>query len=170
MFSIEAQGADAPSSVVSRVNAALFKRGIESRFATLFYGVVGVDGTLMYCNAGHNPPMVISGGKTLRLEDGGPVVGLLPGVRYSQGEVKLSAGDRIVIFSDGVSEAMDASNDEFGDERLLGAIEAAQHADGEIDAPRLVEEVIAAVRVFTAGAPQSDDITAMVVRYRGSAG
>jgi hypothetical protein len=60
MFSIEGQGADAPSLVVSRINGALFRRGIESRFATLFFGVVTTDGTLRYCNAGHNPPFVIS--------------------------------------------------------------------------------------------------------------
>ncbi len=167
MFSIEAQGADAPALVVSRVNGALFRRGIESRFATLFFGIVSTDGTLRYCNAGHNPPFVISGDTALRLEEGGPVVGLLPGVPYGQGQVQLTAGDRIVIFSDGVSEAMNGAGDEFGDERLLAAIRAAHATDDEIDAPRLVDDVIAAVRVFTAGAAQSDDITAMVVRYRG---
>ncbi len=169
MFSIEGQGADAPSLVVSRINAALFRRGIESRFATLFFGIVATDGTLMYCNAGHNPPFVISGDTAIRLEDGGPVVGLLPGVPYAQGTVQLKPGDRVVIFSDGVSEAMDGAGDEFGDERLLAAIHAAHADNEEVDAPRLVDDVIAAVRVFTAGAAQSDDITAMVVRYRGVA-
>lgn len=168
MFSIEAQGADQPASVVSRVNGALFRRGIESRFATLFFGVVSTDGVLQYCNAGHNPPFVISGAGAARLEDGGPVVGLLPGVPYSQGEVQLRSGDRVVIFSDGVSEAMDAAGNEFGDDRLLAAIQAAHSGNGDIDSPRLVEDVIAAVRSFTAGAAQSDDITAMVVRYRGA--
>lgn len=169
MFSIEGQGVDAPALVVSRMNGALFRRGIESRFATLFIGIVGTDGTLTYCNAGHNPPFVISGDTAQRLEDGGPVVGLLPGVPYGQGKVQLRAGDRIVVFSDGVSEAMNAAGDEFGDERLLAAIHAAHATNEEVDAPRLVDDVIAAVRVFTAGAAQSDDITAMVVRYRGSA-
>ena len=168
MFSIEAQGADLPSLVVSRVNGALFRRGIESRFATLFFGIVSTDGTLRYCNAGHNPPFVISGDTAIRLEEGGPVVGLLPGVPYGEGQVTLSPGDRIVIFSDGVSEAMDAAGDEFGDDRLLAAIHASHAIDEEIDAPRLVEDVIASVRAFTAGAAQSDDITAMVVRYRGA--
>ena len=123
----------------------------------------------MYCNAGHNPPFVISGDTAIRLEDGGPVVGLLPGVPYAQGTVQLKPGDRVVIFSDGVSEAMDGAGDEFGDERLLAAIHAAHADNEEVDAPRLVDDVIAAVRVFTAGAAQSDDITAMVVRYRGVA-
>jgi sigma-B regulation protein RsbU (phosphoserine phosphatase) len=62
---------------------------------------------------------------------------------------------------------MNGAGDEFGDERLLAAIRAAHATNDDIDAPRLVDDVIAAVRVFTAGAAQSDDITAMVVRYRG---
>ena len=74
----------------------------------------------------------------------------------------------MVIFSDGVSEAMDAAGDEFGDDRLLAAIQASHVGDADIDAPRLVDDVITAVRAFTAGAAQSDDITAMVVRYRGA--
>lgn len=169
MFSIEAQGADTPQNVVSRVNGALFRRGIESRFATLFFGVVDADGTLRYCNAGHNPPFVVGSAGVSRLEEGGPVVGLLPGVPFGQGTVTLTAGDRIVIFSDGVSEALNAAGDEFGDDRLLAAIQAAQAGHDDIDAPRLVDDVITAVRSFTAGAAQSDDITAMVVRYRGLA-
>ena len=166
MFALEAQGADEPASVVGRVNMALFRRGIESRFATLFYGVVSKDGRLRYCNAGHNPPFIVGPGGVRRLEEGGPVVGLLSGLTYSQGTADLRSGDRIVVFSDGVSEAMSATGEEFGDERLLSVIETARASDADIDAPRLVDELIAGVRGFTKGAPQSDDITAMVVRYR----
>lgn len=168
MLSLEAQGADRPGSVVSRVNAALVRRGIESRFATLFYGVVSSDGTLTYCNAGHNPPFVIGRGEVARLEAGGPVVGLLPGVPYGDGSVQLQSGDDVVIFSDGVSEAMNADGEEFGDDRLLDAIQQARGTSGTLTASRLVDEIIAAVRTFTAGAAQSDDITAMVIRYRAA--
>lgn len=166
MFALEAQGCDEPSSVVGRVNMALFRRGIESRFATLFFGVVSPDGHLRYCNAGHNPPFVVGPGGVRRLEDGGPVVGLLSGLSYSQGTAQLRQGDRIVVFSDGVSEAMSATGEEFGDDRLLSVIETARQSNEEIDAEHLVDQLIAGVRAFTAGAPQSDDITAMVVRYR----
>ena len=169
MFALEAQGADEPASVVGRVNMALFRRGIESRFATLFFGVMSKEGHLRYCNAGHNPPFIVGPGGLRRLEEGGPVVGLLSGLTYTQGTADLQHGDRIVIFSDGVSEAMSATGEEFGDDRLLSVIETARAADGDIDAPRLVDELIAGVRAFTAGAPQSDDITAMIVRYRAGA-
>jgi serine phosphatase RsbU (regulator of sigma subunit) len=168
MLSLEAQGSDRPGSVVSRVNAALVRRGIESRFATLFYGVVSSDGTMTYCNAGHNPPFVVGRRGVSRLEAGGPVVGLLPGVPYGDGSVRLENGDDVVIFSDGVSEAMTADGEEFGDERLLEAIQASRGAAANLTASQLVDDVIAAVRTFTAGAAQSDDITAMVIRYRSA--
>jgi serine phosphatase RsbU (regulator of sigma subunit) len=166
MFALEAQGCDEPASVVARVNLALFRRGIESRFATLFFGVISKDGHLRYCNAGHNPPFVVGPGGVRRLEVGGPVVGLLSGLTYSQGTADLQQGDRIVVFSDGVSEAMSVTGEEFGDDRLLSVIETARAANDDIDAPRLIDELIAGVRAFTAGAAQNDDITAMIVRYR----
>ena len=112
-------------------------------------------------------PFVIGPERVVRLEDGGPVVGLLPGVPFGEGVVTLTAGERIVIFSDGVSEALDAAGEEFGDDRLLEALRTSIGAT-DVDATHLVEDVIASVRAFTKGAPQSDDITAMVVRYRGA--
>jgi serine phosphatase RsbU (regulator of sigma subunit) len=168
MFALEAQGCDEPASVVGRVNMALYRRGIESRFATLFYGVMSKEGHLRYCNAGHNPPYVVGPSGVRKLEEGGPVVGLLNGLTYTQGTADLQSGDRIIVFSDGVSEAMSATGEEFGDDRLLSVIETARKGNADIDAPRLVDELIAGVRAFTAGAPQSDDITAMIVRYRAA--
>jgi serine phosphatase RsbU (regulator of sigma subunit) len=169
MFALEAQGFDEPASVVGRVNMALFRRGIESRFATLFYGVMSKEGRLRYCNAGHNPPYIVGPSGVRKLEQGGPVVGLLSGLTYTQGTEQLESGDRIVVFSDGVSEAMSASGEEFGDDRLVSLIETARGANSDIGATQLVDELIAGVRTFTAGAPQSDDITAMIVRYRAEA-
>jgi serine phosphatase RsbU (regulator of sigma subunit)/pSer/pThr/pTyr-binding forkhead associated (FHA) protein len=163
MFAGQAESTDEPSVVVARVNQALYRRGIESRFVTLFFGVLETDGRLTYCNAGHNPPFVIGSGRARRLDVGGPVVGLLDGVPYAHECVQLSSGERIIVFSDGVSEAMSHTGEEFGDDRLEAAVREA----GDVDAEALVNHVIAAVRVFTLGAAQSDDITAMVVRYRG---
>jgi sigma-B regulation protein RsbU (phosphoserine phosphatase) len=128
------------------------------------FGVVAADGTLTYCNAGHNPPFVIGKKGAQRLEAGGPVVGLLEFAPYDQGSVKLEAGDTVIVFSDGVSEAMNSQAEEFGDDRLLAAINAA----GNANAPALVDHVINAVRVFTKGAAQSDDITCMAIRYLGA--
>ena len=73
-----------------------------------------------------------------------------------------------MVFSDGVSEAFSKSGEEFGDDRILALLESVHATSVNTDAPSLVEALIAAVRVFALGAPQSDDITAMVVRYRGA--
>jgi phosphoserine phosphatase RsbU/P len=146
------------------MNKALCRRGLESRFVTLMFGIVRQDGLMTYCNAGHNPPFVFSKSGCVRLEEGGPVVGLLEFAPYSQGEVKLNAGDTIVMFSDGVSEALNAAGDEFGDSRL----EEVAAAVKDSSSAEIVERIVASVRMFTKGAPQSDDITVMVIRYMGA--
>ena len=163
MFASQALYADGPSSAVTQMNKALCRRGLESRFVTLMFGAVDADGTLTYCNAGHNPPIVVGRSGVRRLEEGGPVVGLLEFAPYGQGTEKLDPGDTIVIFSDGVSEALDASGEEFSDERLQKVAEGA----ADRSAQGLVDGIVAAVREFTKGAPQSDDITVMVIRYLG---
>jgi sigma-B regulation protein RsbU (phosphoserine phosphatase) len=99
-----------------------------------------------------------------RLEAGGPVVGLLAMAPFGQDTVQLDPGDVVVIFSDGVSEAMSTAGEEFGDARLLEVAQA-----GVNDSVQgLVDRVIAAVRAFAKGAAQSDDITVMVLRYLGT--
>jgi len=163
MFSAQVQYADGPASAVTHMNKALCRRGLESRFVTLMFGVVGRDGTLTYCNAGHNPPLVIGAAGTRHLCEGGPVVGLLEFAPYSQDAVQLDPGDIVVICSDGVSEAMNAAGEEFGEGRLEVLASAAREAS----TADLVDQIVAGVRVFTKGAPQSDDITVMVIRYFG---
>ncbi len=163
MFASQALYADSPSVAVTQMNKALCRRGLESRFVTLMFGIIDADGGLAYCNAGHNPPLVIGNSGVRRLDEGGPVVGLLEFAPYSQGAIKLETGDTVIVFSDGVSEALDAAGEEFGDDRL---IEVANRA-GERSAQSLVDAIVAAVREFTKGAPQSDDITVMVIRYLG---
>jgi serine phosphatase RsbU (regulator of sigma subunit) len=163
MFAAQGQYADGPAEAVTHMNKALCRRGLESRFVTLMFGVMDAAGSLTYCNAGHNPPFILGTAGVRRLEDGGPVVGLLEFAPYSQDTVRLDPGDIIVIFSDGVSEALNAAGEEFGDARLEAvAREAQTETSGQ-----MVERIVASVREFTRGAPQSDDITVMVIRYLG---
>ena len=165
MFAAQAARSEPPSTTISRVNLALYRRGIESRFVTLMYGALEQSGQLTYCNAGHNPPLVISaaGDNVRRLECGGPIVGLFEGATYDEETVVLSPGDWLIVFSDGVSEALSAEGDEYGDERIVACVQ--QNASA---APQqLLEALFADVRQFAHGAAQSDDITAMVLRYRG---
>ena len=152
-----------PAATMAAVNTALVRRGIQGRFVTLFYGVLFPDGRLTYCNAGHNPPMLVTRSRVERLETGGMVLGLFDGTPFEEGSVVLAPGDFLVTFSDGVSEAMDKEGEEFGDERLLESI--AGMTDDEVS-PKL-KHVFASVSAFTAGAAQNDDVTAMIIGYRG---
>ncbi len=165
MFSSQVTGL-APAAFTTVANKVLCRRGIESRFVTLMLGVVSIDGTLTYTNAGHNPPFVVGPSGVRRLEDGGPVIGLLEFAPYSQRTVTLVPGDTVVVFSDGVSEALDSADEEFGDDRILASVQAAAGTNAQT----LLTQVFDAVRDFTAGTAQGDDITAMVIRYLGPHG
>src|SRR5215208_6881901 len=160
IFAAQAASSDSPSQTIGRVNLALYRRGIESRFVTLMYGALRADGRLTYCNAGHNPPLVISttkSGQTIRrLECGGPIVGLFEAATFDEETVTLWPGDWLIVFSDGVSEAMSASGDEYGEARIVSVVETHKN----LEPRQLLEALFADVRDFTRGAPQSDDITA----------
>jgi serine phosphatase RsbU (regulator of sigma subunit) len=166
IFASQAASSDSPSQTISRVNLALYRRGIESRFVTLMYGALAADGRLTYCNAGHNPPLVLSrSGSKLgirRLEVGGPIVGLFEGATFEEETIALAPQDWLIVFSDGVSEAMSASGDEYGENRIVECAEKSLM----LEPRQLLEALFADVRQFARGAAQSDDITAMVLRYR----
>jgi sigma-B regulation protein RsbU (phosphoserine phosphatase) len=149
---------------LSRINLALIHRSLESRFATAFFGVLAADGTLSYCNAGHNSPMLIGKRGVRRLEEGGVILGMFEDVTYEDGMARLDPGDIIVVFSDGVSEALSVTDEEFGEKRLQQLIERNPDASPQ----EMLDQVLAAVRDFTRGAVQNDDVTALVVRYVGT--
>ena len=153
-----------PKDLLTRVNRALIARGVESRFATIFFGIITRDGRLTYCNAGHNPPLLFHGDTVDRLETGGMLAGLFPQASYEQETRQLSSGDLLTLFSDGVSEALSADGEEFGEHRIREAVTAvrAESTDAAL------ERVLTSVKQFSLGAAQNDDITAMVVKYFGS--
>jgi sigma-B regulation protein RsbU (phosphoserine phosphatase) len=157
---------EGPAATLTRVNHAMLRRAIEARYATTFYGVLGAGGRLVSCNAGHNPPFVIGRNSVRRLECGGPPLGLFEDLPLNEESVTLEPGDWIIVFSDGVSEALSASGDEFGDARIVEAVKP--HYDAE--PARLLDALLAAVKTFTTGAAQNDDVTALTVRYRGPGG
>jgi phosphoserine phosphatase RsbU/P len=157
---VQALAPDAPStdSLTNRLNRILCANTAPNKFITLFYGVL--DGRrLTYTNAGHNPPMLLrASGEPLRLEQGGALLGVFPDWVYQQGEVSLSPGDRLVLFSDGITEAENAKGDQFGEERLLGIISAHR----TLDATALRKKIISELAVFSGGALQ-DDATLLVI-------
>lgn len=163
IFAAQSFSTDGPAATISRVNQALYRRGIENRFVTVMYGALMSDGNLTYCNAGHNPPLVVGPSGVRRLERGGPILGLFDAVPFEEETVRLAPNDCLVIFSDGVSEALNVGGDEFGEGRIISCLES-NHGQPPAE---LLNALLASVRAFTKGAPQSDDVTALVVKYSG---
>jgi phosphoserine phosphatase RsbU/P len=163
IFAAQAASTLGPAATISLVNSALVRRGIESRFVTIFYAVLTHDGKLTYCNAGHNPPLIVGQSGVRKLETGGPIVGLFEGVPFEEETVLLAPGDQIIVFSDGVSEAVNSEGDEYGEERLIELL----RRPTEDEPSTVLQQVLASVRDFALGTPQADDITAMVLRYDG---
>ena len=165
VLSAQAAFAGGPAVVLTRVNEVLLQRALGSRFVTVFLAALTSDGSLRYCNAGHNPPFLLSGGTVRRLETGGLICGLFPTATYQEETLQLVPGDTLVAFSDGVSEAVNAEGEEFGDRRILECITGSLAAG----VSALVASLLDALHAFTAGTMQGDDITVVAVRYNGPA-
>ena len=163
MFSAEATYQSSAAALITRLNHGLFRRAIESKFLTTFYGLLARDGTFTYSNAGHNAPILVSGESVRRLDIGGMVLGLFEHAAFEEETLRLQPGDVIVAFSDGVTEALNADGDEYGDDRLLAAVAAHRGQPPQ----ELLDGVLADVRVFCGDATQSDDLTIVLVRYAG---
>jgi serine phosphatase RsbU (regulator of sigma subunit) len=148
---------------VDRLNRFLLDRTGGEKYATVFYGLLDDAGALNYVNAAHCPPLVVRGdGRIESLEATGPPVGLLEAAEFTLGQCRLSSGDKLVIYSDGVTEAQNASGKFFGRKRLRQTIAALA---GE-SCRAMHDGIQEAVAAFTEGAPQSDDITLLVLEYR----
>jgi len=163
MFSAEATYQAGAATLMTRLNHGLFRRAIEARFLTSFYGMLSPDGSLTYCNAGHNAPLLVSASGIRRLETGGVVLGLFDHAHFDEETLRLEPGDLIVLFSDGVTEAMNSESEEFTDDRLIACANAHRGAPPQ----QVLDALLADVHAFCAGEPQSDDVTAVLVRYNG---
>ncbi len=159
----EAQRGEPPAMTLARINRVLVRRSLQARFATMLYGVLARDGRLTYCNAGHNPPFLVSAGGVRRLDTGGLILGTFEQAQYAEETLQLRPGDLLVVFSDGMSEALSASGEEFGDSRILACIQENCQTAPAV----LLNCLVTAVKRFCTGAAQSDDLTAVVVRYGG---
>jgi sigma-B regulation protein RsbU (phosphoserine phosphatase) len=147
--------------LMETVSRLVFDASPSNRYATFFYAEYEADARkLRYVNAGHNPPMLFRRAELVRLETGGPVVGIFRDSRYEEAEVQLEAGDTIVMFTDGISEAMNAADEEWGEEALA---EATRESRGR-PAAEAIARIMEAADRFAAGAPQHDDMTLVVMR------
>lgn len=137
------------------------EHGDSNMFITLFYGVLDpATGQLAYVNAGHNPPLLVGAGGASIVETGlgSMPVGIMPAERYEVLRATIGPGERLVAFSDGITEAVDLADELYGDERLHAAI----CAGARLDARALVESIVAQVDAHAAGAPQADDMTLLI--------
>ena len=155
-----------PAEIMVRVNDKLSRENPNSMFVTLFIGVMDTQtGKVAYASGGHNPPILIKNtGETLYKEGiSGLVVGGMEGMPYQELTFDLEPGEKVFLYTDGVTEALNPKQELFSDEKLLEDVTLYRDAD-----PRtLVERIRESVRVHVATAPQSDDITMLVLQYRG---
>jgi phosphoserine phosphatase RsbU/P len=149
-----------PDEFCARLNTLLFRNMAHDRFVTFFYAQLdGPARRLRYANAGHNPPFVMhADGSHDRLRDGGGILGVFPDQTYEMGEVSLRPGDRIVFFTDGVTEACNADHEEFGDARLLQIL----HQNRGSAAVEIQKSILQAAADFTHSG-WHDDATILVV-------
>lgn len=115
-----------PAELSTRLNNVLYSNIPLHKFVTAFYAVVNIPNrTLSFTNAGHNPPLLIAAdGECVPLEAGGSVLGAFPNARFTQDEIQLRDGDRLVLFTDGLTEATDETGEQFGEERLIQLLRA----------------------------------------------
>ncbi|MGC2658870.1 MAG: SpoIIE family protein phosphatase [Bryobacteraceae bacterium] len=152
--------------LMSHLNRLIYEASAINRYATFFFGIFDPAASKFhYVNAGHNPPVLLrksANGRSewIRLDCGGPVVGLLPEVSYEQGSLLIHPGDLLLTYTDGISEAMNSDEEEWGEEAMILA--AQQASDGT--AEDIVNAVFAAADVFAGGASQHDDMTVLVMK------
>ena len=154
-----------PSHLANRVNELLPEATGETAYVTAVYAILEfAEGRLVYTNCGHNPPLVArADGSFELLENGGLPLGLFTDSRYEPGEVTLLPGDVVVFYTDGVVETQNASEAEFGLERLREVVRDSRH----LPARELIQEIARATRTFSGAASHDDDFTVMVVRRLG---
>jgi|GEM_PF-106125 serine phosphatase RsbU (regulator of sigma subunit)/dihydrofolate reductase len=155
---------------MANVNRLLFDASGSNRYATFFYAELDcASRTLHYVNGGHNPPAVLrkeeGAWRVFRLADGGPVIGLLAGAVYKEQMLQLVHGDILLAFTDGISEAMNTSGDEWGEDRMIAEVQAHADLNADLHAEELLQQLFRAADAFAAGAPQHDDMTLVVLRF-----
>ena len=158
---LASEGAD-PAEVMARANDELCRDNDEGMFVTAWLGVLDArTGRLANANAGHNPPLVrpASGEPTWLRGRSGIMLGSFEGVGYRPLETSLAPGDELVLYTDGVTEAMDGTGACLGERRLLELVDGAGEAPGEV-----VDAVLGGVRAFSGDEPQSDDVTIVCLR------
>jgi sigma-B regulation protein RsbU (phosphoserine phosphatase) len=143
---------------MEKLNHIIHRGRLTTKFVSLFYGELETGGILIYSNAGHNYPFLLKGHRIEYLKNGGPVLGPTPDATYTRGFAKLEAGDLICLYSDGITEAHNARDEEFGLDRLQRLVKANRHRSAE----EIGREVLS--RVSRWGRRDPDDRTVVIVK------
>ncbi|MDR3141931.1 MAG: SpoIIE family protein phosphatase [Tannerellaceae bacterium] len=149
---------------MQRSNKILCQESVNDMFVTVFYGILNINsGIITYCNAGHNPPVLIQkdGAASFVPMTNDMILGAVPDIPYHEKELALRPGDNLFLYTDGVTEAMNLRHERYGTERLLEDCRRLAAKSPE----ELIKEITAAVEHFTTGVSQSDDITLLSLAY-----
>lgn len=151
-----------PAAMVTQLNRAMAGTCPANRFVTFFLAQINPETwELAYCNAGHNPPYVISAnGNVRKLTGGGLVLGIFPRFIYEEQMTSLSPGDIVVLYSDGITETVSSDGEDFGEEKFLEVLVKNRH----LPAHEIIREINEELDIFSGGAPAVDDITLVVAR------
>lgn len=149
--------------MMANLNKLIHASSPSNKYATFFYGQYDPTARRMiYVNGGHCEPMVFrANGAIERLAEGGAPIGLFGPAKYTQAEVEMAPGDLLVAFTDGISESMNAADEEFAEDRLIEVVRDA----GPVSPDELIDRIFAACDGFAAGAPQHDDMTVVVLKW-----
>jgi phosphoserine phosphatase RsbU/P len=151
------------SALLTSLNRVLVRKSDDNRFITLFCALIDTDGTFTFANAGHNPAILVrANGETELLSTGSMLLGAFEDAKYQTQQTKLGPGDVVVTFSDGVTEAVNAANQMFGDMRLTQLVKDSVGLSAKEIKDRIEQNVLA----FTRGLPQGDDITLIALKMR----
>ena len=148
------------SQTIEKLNRIINREKLTSRFVSLFYAELESNGVLIYINAGHNPPMVFLRKKVELLTEGGPVLGPLPDRHYNRGVFQMEPGNILLMYTDGLVEARNAAEEEFGTSRIIEIVRRHSRAPARV----IVTQLMQALRQFRGERPMEDDVTMVVVK------
>jgi sigma-B regulation protein RsbU (phosphoserine phosphatase) len=152
------------TATIEKLNAVIARSALASKFISMFYGELERNGTLVYCNAGHVPPLVFSGGRVSELTRGGRVLGPIADAQYERGYVMLRPGDLLLATTDGILEAENERGHGFGTERIKAIVREGRFGS----AREIVESIFDEARRFTGRATPVDDQTVLAVVRRAA--
>ena len=166
LFRVMAEKYESPAEIAKTVNAAISNRNDANMFVTMFFGVLDLkSGSLEYCNAGHNPPVIVSNEGNCKFVEILPnlPIGILDGFEYISQTMTLPVGATLLLYTDGITEAENCDKEQFGEQQLLNVVKDCSGLESKEILCHLLKEV----KGFTGAAEQSDDITALCIKLTG---